>query len=272
MTCRPALSRFLVALAFTLALASTASAQTEAVAELASRGQKIRYLLAKPAQPAGSVILLAGGHGRLDLSASGAIGWGAGNQLVRTRAAYAKAGFVTAVPDIAPDLKDGTGVVQRYRWSQKHAQDLGALVAELRKVAAPVHLIGTSRAALSVASAAVAATGPARPDTIVITAGMLMDVVDRQPSVQKNVAGLDRITMPVFLVYHEKDPCSYTPAASAQKFKPLLTKARKVDIKLLSGGISTGEPCEARSYHGFNGIDDVVVRTVTEWIQAAAPR
>ena len=38
------------------------------------------------------------------LTREGRIGWGGGNQLVRTRADYARAGFLTLVPDIAPDL------------------------------------------------------------------------------------------------------------------------------------------------------------------------
>ena len=80
-----------------------AVAQKEDVIEIASRNQRVRALLLVPARPAGSVILLAGGHGNLALSKDGSIGWGAGNQLVRTRAAYSKAGFATPVPDIAPD-------------------------------------------------------------------------------------------------------------------------------------------------------------------------
>src|SRR5262245_47710656 len=82
--------------------------QAEEVIEiLTPRGPKVRALLLKPGARLGSVILLAGGHGNLALGANGKIGWGAGNQLVRTRAGYAEAGFVTLVPDIAPDLKKG---------------------------------------------------------------------------------------------------------------------------------------------------------------------
>src|SRR5690242_12104270 len=103
---------------------NTAFAQTEKTVEIESRGQKVRALLMQPESPVGSVILLAGGHGKLDISPSGKIGWGAKNQLVRTRAAYAKAGFAVLVPDIAPDMKTGSGVVQRYRASNAYAQDL----------------------------------------------------------------------------------------------------------------------------------------------------
>jgi hypothetical protein len=246
-------------------------AQTDQVVDVPTRpGQSMRMLLLTPsAKTEGSVILLAGGHGNLRLGKDGSIGWGKGNQLVRTRAAYAKAGFVTAVPDIAPDLKQGDGGVPRYRWSDKYAQDIGALVKHLRGQAAPVYLVGTSRAALSVAKAAVQLAGPARPDAIVITSGLLMNVDRTQPSAERNVGRLQRITQPTFLVFHSKDGCRYSNPSSASKFKALLTKAAKVDVKLLSGGTNTGsDPCEADTHHGFQGQDAEVVQLVTDWLKA----
>lgn len=245
-----------------------ALAQNAQVIEVPTRGQKMRALLLTPANPVGSVILLAGGHGNLALGKDGKMGWGAGNQLVRTRAGYAKAGFVTAVPDIAPDLKQGKGGVPQSRWSEELARDIGALVKHLRGLKEPVYLVGTSRAALSVAKAAVVLSGAERPDAIVVTSGMLVHITDAQPSAQRSVGGLGRITQPTFIVYHQKDGCAYTPASSASKAKALLTGAKKVDIKILTGGSAgSGDPCEARSHHGFEGQDDEVVQVVTGWLK-----
>jgi hypothetical protein len=189
--------------AFAVLSAHPAVAQKEEIVEIASRNQRVRALLLIPAQPAGSAILLAGGHGNLALGKDGSIGWGAGNQLVRTRAAYRKAGFATLVPDIAPDLKHGSGGVARYRWSERYARDIGAFIAHMRSIAEPVYLIGTSRAALSVAKA-----------------------------------------------------------------KHLFGGAKAVDIVLLQGGSAgSGDPCEARSHHGFAGQDAEVVKMVTDWLR-----
>jgi hypothetical protein len=124
-------------------------AQKQEVVEINTRAQQARAQLLQPEKARATVILLAGGHGNLALGKGGAIGWGADNQLVRTRSAYAKAQFATLVPDIAPDLKRGKGGVPRYRWSQAYARDIGAYVKFMRTIAAPVYLIGTSRAALS---------------------------------------------------------------------------------------------------------------------------
>jgi hypothetical protein len=247
-----------------------AQAQTNKVVDLPTRpGQSMRLLLLTPPdKPQGSVILLAGGHGNLRLGKDGSIGWGAGNQLVRTRAAYATDGFLTAVPDIAPDLKQGTGGVPRYRWSEAYARDIGALVKHLRGLAAPVYLVGTSRAALSVAKAGVQLSGEEKPDAIVITSGMLMHVDNTQPSAERNVGRLERITQSTLLVNHSKDGCRYSAASSAGKFKALLTKAAKVDVKILSGGTATGsDPCEADTHHGFQGQDGEVVGVVSDWLK-----
>ncbi len=238
------------------------------VIEVPTRGQKVRTLLLTPSAPVGSVILLAGGHGNLKLGKDGSIGWGAGNQVVRTRAAYAKAGFISAVPDIAPDLKRGDGGVPAYRWSNEYARDIGALVAHLRGLKAPVYLVGTSRAAPSIAKAAVTLSGTQAPDALVITSGMLVHVTDKQPSAERNVGGLARIKQPTLIVYHEKDGCAYTPASSAPRAKALLTGAKKVDVKILTGGSAgSGDPCEGRSHHGFEGQDAEVVQVVTGWLK-----
>jgi pimeloyl-ACP methyl ester carboxylesterase len=244
----------------------------ETVVEIPSRGQSIRALVKKPIGPAaGSVVLIAGGHGNLDLGKDGRIGWGAGNQLVRTRASYAASGFVTIVPDIAPDLKEGTSGQSGYRWSTAHANDLGAVVAYARALASPVYLVGTSRAALSVAVTGVTETKPPRrPDALVVTAGMLVDVGGKQPSVEAKVPQLRRITQPVLLVHHTKDGCPYTPPSAPQRFKPLLTGAKVVDIRMLSGGdagASSADPCQAQSHHGFLGQDAEVVSVVTGWLK-----
>lgn len=259
------------ALAAAVALAALVCEPAQAsdpVIEVPTRGQKMRALLLTPSNPVGSVILLAGGHGNLALDKDGKIGWGTGNQLVRTRASYAKAGFVTAVPDIAPDLKQGDGGVPRYRWSDKYARDIGALVKHLRGVKEPVYLVGTSRAALSVAKASVTLSGAEAPDALVITAGMLVHIDDKQPSAERSVGNLERIRQPVFIVYHEKDGCRYTPASSAVRAKALLKGAKKVDVRILTGGSAgSGNPCEANSHHGFLGQDEEVVQVVTGWLK-----
>ncbi len=261
--------QFLAVPVVLLTIVSLAAAQEERVVDVPTRpGQTVRALQIMPEQPVGSVVLLAGGHGNLSIAPDGAIGWGASNQLVRTRASYANAGFVTLVPDIAPDLKRGFDVKPRYRFSEEHARDIGALVEYLRGISPPVYLVGTSRAALSVANAAVLLNAEQRPEAIVITSGMLMDVAEHQPSVERTVGHLERITQPTLLVFHADDDCAFTQPTSADAFKRLLTRAAKVDVVVLQGGSAgSGDQCDAQAHHGFLGQDDEVVQRVTSWLK-----
>jgi hypothetical protein len=256
----------IVALALSL-VSLSALAQSEQAVEIESRGQKIRAILLEPANPVGSVILLAGGHGRLDISPAGQIGWGKGNQLVRTRAAYARAGFATLVPDIAPDLKTaGGGVKSGYRFSAEHGRDIGALVAYMRVKKAPVTLVATSRGAVSAGAAMAVATGVARPDALVLTSPMLMQIDERAPSFQKAIHNdPDRARLPLLVVGHKKDACLYTKASIIDRFKAWM--GGRLDVVMLDGPAGQGDPCEAESAHGFAGIDAVVVETVSGWIK-----
>ena len=254
-----------------LSLVLPASAREEVV-EIASRGQHARALLIKPANPSGSVILLAGGHGKLDIAADGKIGWGRGNQLVRTREDYARAGFITLVPDIAPGLKTPSGVVNYYRVGEKHARDIGAAVKYLRALKAPVVVVGTSRGAISAANAVAKTSGAERPDGVVFTAGMLMAVNDKTPSAQMAAGGdPKRLAIPTLVLGHKKDSCKFTLPASGAAYKAWVAPAGgMVEAVLLDGPPGSGDPCEAKSAHGFAGIDDQVVATVTGWIKRQA--
>ena len=55
------------------------------------------------------------------------------------------------------------------------------------------------------------------------------------------------------VVHHREDGCSKTRPEGVEPFiKWAGGRARAV---WLSGGVNEGDPCEARAYHGFNGID-----------------
>ncbi|HJQ56490.1 MAG TPA: hypothetical protein VJ890_06265 [Vineibacter sp.] len=230
-------------------------------------GVELRVVTDRPATPIGSVILLAGGSGVLDIDSQGRIQKLAGNHLIRTRAAYVQAGYAMFAPDMASDVK-GT---QRYRFGTTHAADIALVVAAARKVAAPVWLIGTSRGAVSAANHFVHQASPLA-DGLVISSGTLM---------RHNVPGaadtgdMGRVRVPVLLLRHRDDSCAGTPPADADRFKALLVNAAKVDIVTLTGGgprDSRSDPCEANHFHGFLGIEDQAVAATVAWMRANAKR
>jgi dienelactone hydrolase len=274
----PAAMRRRLAVMLAVALLGTGgTAMAEDLAEIPTRpGISVRALIDLPARASGAVVLLAGGHGHLQLTAGGAIGWGGQNALVRTRGLYSRAGYAVAVPDLAPDMVAGTGVVQGYRLSPAHAQDLGAVIAWMRQRGGggPVVLVGTSRGTLSAASAAIRlGAGPQRPDAIVLTAGMLMmEAGIDDLSIQRNLGEIARATQPFLLVQHAADACRLTLPSGPERFRPLLRAARSVDIVMITGGgVPRGNPCEAQHHHGFVGQDQAVTDAITAWI-ARLPR
>jgi len=103
------------------------------------------------ANPMAVAVLFAGGKGAMQLSLDGAIGWGRGNFLIRSRPLFSRHGIVTAIIDAPSDhprnLHNG------FRRSPEHAADIGAVIGHLRRIyRVPVWLVGTSQGTLSVAT------------------------------------------------------------------------------------------------------------------------
>jgi hypothetical protein len=262
-------SIFTKALAVAAFLGSAGVAQAaETLLTLTPRpGATVRVVTDRPASPIGSVILLAGDSGVLDIDANGVIHSNlTSNQLIRTRAMYLKAGYAYFAPGIASDLKGTNG----YRFNQQHAQDLVAVVAEAAKLG-PVAVIGTSRGAISAVDV-FAKGGTVAAQALVISSGAL---IDHKGGAATTVGSLQNIRVPVLLLRHAQDFCKVTPPGDADQFKPMLTSAPKVEIITMTGGgpaPGNPDPCGASHYHGFYGMDDKVVQTTVDWLKVNLKR
>jgi len=224
------------------------------------------FLLIRPVDTTvSSVVLFAGGHGRLQLSAQG-MKWGKGNFLVRNRERFARQGFLVAVMDAPSDRPQG---LRNFRTSRAHAEDIEKVIAELRKIAhAPVWLIGTSMGTVSAANAA-ARLRQGGPDGLVLTSTVTKR--SRQVTETVNAVRLEDIRVPTLVVHHQKDECVVTPYESAVAFVRSLTRAPKKELLTFSGGdLPVSDPCEPSSYHGFQGLDTEVVTAIASWIEAVA--
>src|SRR6185312_8260309 len=164
-----------------LALGATANAQ-----ETVNIGGVKAALLKPHGTPVGSLVLLAGGDGQIGVGANGTIAR-QGNQLVRTRNAYAAKGFAVLVPD--------AGV------------DVAAAVNYMAALKQPVTLVGTSRGTQRAAEGIAAG---ARPDALVLTSGFLSP----QPGEGEHRSIIALLGSPsrlprTLVIHHRRDGCRW---------------------------------------------------------------
>ena len=259
------ISACLLALSLQLAQASTASL----VSIKTPRGATQKFILIKPENPVAAVILFAGGKGALGLKSASAMGWGAGNFLVRSREKFAGNELMVAVIDAPSDHGDSMSAI--FRMSKAHADDIAAVATFLKKEKnVPVWLVGTSMGTFSAANGAI---GGQNIDGLVLTSTITRSKPDwKIASSHRDGVGsmaLGKITVPTLIVSHRKDGCDITPPSDAAKLQSRLTKAAKVEVVLLDGGSPPqSEPCEAKAQHGFLGIEGQTVGTVAKFIKA----
>jgi len=220
-------------------------------------------LIRRTDHPVATVILFAGGHGRLGLSAQG-MEWGEGNFLVRNRDRFAQQGFWVAVMDAPSDRPQG---LWNFRASAAHAEDVRNVIAEFKKFTdKPVWLIGTSMGTVSAANAA-ARLKQDGPNGLVLTSTVTKE--SRQVTETINVVRLKDIRVPTLVVHHKQDGCVVTPYELAVALMRSLTHAPKKELLAFSGGgVSVLDPCEGASSHGFLGLDAEVVAAIAGWIKS----
>ena len=77
---------------------------------------------------------------------------------------------------------------------------------------------------------------------------------------------LDRVRIPVLVAHHRQDGCRACLFADVPPVLERLTATPRKELMVFDGGISVGDPCEARAYHGFNGIEREVIERIATWI------
>lgn len=251
-------------------MASALAATVTSLVTLDTRsGVTQKFMLIKPDQPIGTVILFAGGDGVLNLSQSGdgsvVIGALNGNFLVRTRQSYVDQGFMVALVDVPSSHPAGIGL---FRGSAEHAQDIAAVVTHLRQqVQLPVWLVGTSAGSQSAANAAIRVTQG-------IGGMVLTSSVSRASNVTVGVLNqdLEAIHVPGFVMAHEQDQCPDSPPSDARGIEERLTGAPAKSLTLLTGGLSpTSGPCNGGSAHGFLGVEPQAVAAIGDFIRSNSP-
>jgi hypothetical protein len=221
-----------------------------------------RVLAMKHPTPKATVVLLAGGHGGLQIQPSGSIQWGGGNFLIRSRQLFADQGFTVVVLD-APSNRQSPPFLSGFRQSSEHVSNLKATMTWAREQAkVPVWLVGTSRGTQSAAYVAIQLAKGDGPDGIVLASTILTDPKSRPVTAMQ----LSELRIPVLVTHHEQDGCSHCRFSDVPALMDKLVNSPRKQLLALKGGLDTGDACEAFAYHGFNGLESDVVAQIAAWI------
>lgn len=249
-----------------LSCVSIVYAQTpEKVVDLPTRpGVMQRMLVLAPPAPKAAVILLAGGHGGLQISSDGAIHWGRDNFLVRARQLFANQGFLVVLVD-APSDRLSPPFLRGFRQTPEHLTDIKTVIVWARgQTKTPVWLLGTSRGTQSAAFVATQLQPPDGPDGLALTSTILVD--SEGPSVL--AMPMDTLRIPVLVAHHEQDGCRLCSFSLTSNLMDKLRDAPKKQLISFTGGDDVGDACNARAHHGFNGLDNDVVGKMSNWMLA----
>ncbi len=200
----------------------------------------VRNVLLRADRPKGSVLLLTGGDGRLEVGANGAFATGADNVLIRNREAFRQRGYNVLLVELGTDL---SAAVDR-------------MVALKRPVTMIATSKGTQRAAEGLQQGAL-------PDKLILTSGFLTAASGPAKSVKEIVGDPTRLP-PTLVVHHRDDDCHFTRPAGVMPFKAWA--AERIEIAWLSGGSQGSNPCRFDAHHGFAGQDDALVARIVAFL------
>ena len=234
----------------------------------------LKYTLAGDATTAKAVlVLLPGGGGFLDLDEEGCPERLQGNSLVRKLSLFHQSAFLTALVDASSDYQGNDGLAG-FRIHKDHAEDIGKVIADLRKRAAlPVWLVGTSRGAISAANAASRLSGAFAPDGLILTSPVTSGFEGgRKPWVAQTVFSnnLEAIRIPFLVVVHAADMCIRTPSDLAPRVISDSGSPRGQSVAVSGGpgwdGGQSVKACKGRSPHGFLNQEAEVVSGIGRFI------
>ena len=221
-----------------------------------------QIFIEQPKNTRANLILFAGGKSKIKLNSSRYKN--NKNFLVRSRQLFIDTGLTTILIDAPSDKQDKLGMLKGFRNSQKHVKDIEAVIDYVRSLSnKPIWLVGTSRGTESAAYAAIHLND--KIDGVVLTSSISR--TDNKGTSVTDLA-LDKITVPVLSIHHKEDKCKATIPMVIKSIKSKAYNSSRVETKLFSGGDEpiSKNPCQARTYHGYLGIEEDVVNFMYDFI------
>ena len=201
----------------------------------------VRSILIRAAQPKGSVILLTGGDGRLEVGSGARFGKAGDNVLIRNRDAFVMHGYNVLLAELGTNLS--------------------AAVDHMAAIKRPVIVIATSKGTQRAAEGLV---GGAMPDRLVLTSGFLSKASGPDDTVQSILGTPNRLPRTLAL-HHREDRCRWTLPAGVAPFQAW--SGGRVQVEWMSGGqADEANPCRASAHHGFAGQDEEFVARIVKFM------
>lgn len=227
------------------------------------------YLFIRENEPVKAVaVLVSGGFGLLKFrSTDSGIQYdeSVADFLVRNKEKFLDREIAIAIIDVPSDQLS-YGYTPKFRKSDAHAEDLKAVVKDLKQRApgAKIFLIGNSQGSTSVAYAGKALGKEV--DGVILTAA----VFEWAPAAWRllhdsNLSNFDFSVVPVpaLIVHHADDRCVATPFSAAAKYEG------KVPLMIVRGGDPVRDNgCGPMGPHGFLGKEDTVINEIKNWMHA----
>ena len=239
-----------------------ATAQANLITLDTRLGVTQQIFIEQPNNSKANLVLFAGGKGKIKLS-SGKYKTN-NNFLIRSRHLFTDNNFTTVLIDAPSDKQGKLGMLKGFRNSHEHLQDIEAVISYIRSINdKPIWLVGTSRGTESAAYAAVHLNN--KIDGVILTSS-ISKTNDKGTSVTD--LSLDKITVPVLAIHHSQDACKTTRPSVVKDIKHKVHNSSRVEIKLFSGGDTprSSNPCQARTYHGYFGLEAEVVDYIDSFI------
>lgn len=197
------------------------------------------------------VLLFPGGGGVMRLQDDGSTT--NGHTFVRSKDLWAQYGIDSVLVDTPYDLGAG---MRNSRSIRDHQQRILNVVNYYKeKLNLPVWIFGHSMGTVSVTEFV---NGGKEQQKLI--AGVIVAGTYRSATIDSDV------TVPVMAIHHVEDGCASTPFSSSERIISGRPKQFAAQFVQIDGGISEGDVCGSRAYHGFNQKEPEFVKAAAQFI------
>jgi hypothetical protein len=197
------------------------------------------------------VLLFTGGGGVLNLKDDGSTS--NGHTFVRSKDLWAQYEIDAVLVDTPYDLGAG---MRNSRSTGDHQQRILNVVNYYKeKIKLPVWIFGHSMGTVSVTEFV---NGVKKREKLI--AGVIVAGTYRSATVDSDVK------IPVLAIHHNDDGCASTPFMTSERIIKSRSKESVSQFIQIEGGISEGDVCGSRAYHGFNQKESEFIKAAAQFI------